>query len=54
MQRLLVTEADRRQVQIELTLPETGEDDETDAVMDEYEQGLSLVPPLPDDEGDDD
>lgn len=46
MERLLVTEGDRRRVRIELTEPESGEDKEADELMDEYQEGLAKVIPL--------
>lgn len=48
MSNLLVTEADRRRVRIELDQPEEGQTDEASvAVLDDYKQKLGLVPPLP-------
>lgn len=48
MERLLLTEGDRRRVRVELTEPETGDEDAaTVAVMDDYRAGLSVVPDLP-------
>lgn len=44
MERLLVTEADRRRVRIELDQPETGQTEASVTVMGDYKQGLSLVP----------
>lgn len=46
MERLLVTEGDRRRVRIELSAPDTGADDEADEVMDDYELGLAPVIPI--------
>lgn len=46
MERLLICEGDRRRVRIELTAPDTGEDDEADDVMESYEAGLATVTPL--------
>ena len=47
MSKLLVTEADRRRVQIELKAPDSGEDPAADAVMEEYGEGLGVVVPVP-------
>lgn len=46
MERLLVTEGDRRRVRIELTAPESGQNEKADAVVNNYEQGLAKVIPL--------
>lgn len=43
MERLLVTEGDRRRVRIELSAPVPDEDEATVAVMADYRQGLQLV-----------
>lgn len=46
MERLLVTEADRRRVRIELDQPETGQTEASVTVMGDYQQklGLHVVP----------
>jgi hypothetical protein len=44
MERLLVTEADRRRARIELDAPEADESEASVVVLDNYKQGLSLVP----------
>ena len=48
MSKLLVTEADRRRVSIELKAPESGENPEVDEVMDDYAKELGVVIPFPD------
>lgn len=50
MERLLVTEADRRRVRIELHAPEPDEDSASVTAIDEYKRELGLVPPLAEDD----
>lgn len=47
MSNLLVTEADRRRVSIQLAAPEVAENDEAEAVVTEYKAALYAVPDLP-------
>lgn len=47
MERLLITEGDRRRVRVELVAPEPEESPASVIALDEYRQGLGLVPPLP-------
>lgn len=56
MSSLLVTEADRRRVHIELAAPEDESENASVTAIADYQAGLGLVPPLPesDDNEDDD
>lgn len=51
MQDLLVTEGTRRRVRLELTAPEPEKDPASVAVMDDYRNGLGLVPADDEDSG---
>lgn len=44
LERLLITEGDRRRVRLELTTPEPDEDAATVTVMADYKAGLGLAP----------
>lgn len=47
MERLLVSEGDRRRVRIELSAPQVDEDDVGEAAADELEAGLGLAEVIP-------
>lgn len=46
MSNLLVTEADRRRVRIELHEPDDGKEDESDAAINDYRAELGVVRPI--------